>query len=46
MWTTNDGDEFPLALGQTFIEILPVGDPLKSTKAKDAGSWASESSED
>lgn len=43
VWLDKNGQDFPLQFGQTFIEILPVGDVLSSQKASDGG--ASEGSE-
>ena len=41
VWLTTDGDDFELRPGQTFIQILPTDDFIKTKKASDA----SESSE-
>ncbi len=34
-WFDGGGDPLPLRPGQTFIEVLPVGDELKLSKSKD-----------
>ena len=46
VWLTNDGDDFELRPGQTFIQILPTDDFLTTTKPSDAseGSEGSEGS--